>query len=166
MNLNLLLVKFGLPLSFAQDFTLILIVVLVSFIFGAFVGRYRLITILINIYISLALLAAVPGGYLKDYSYQLAFFFAAVIIFTILGKKLFEISISGSGSGFLWRVFAMSFLEVMLLVSIAVSIAPKKIALGYVSVSTYQYLASPNAQFLWLLAPLIFVFIIHKKLNR
>ena len=166
MDLESLFSKIGVSQNFVQDATLLLIVILASFIFGMFIGRYKLITILINIYVSLAILSAVPAGYLENYTHQLIFFFAALIILTLVSKRLFEIYISGSGSGFLWRVFIMSFLEVMLLLSIALSIAPKRIALDYVSGMSYQYLASPEAQFIWMIIPLAFMFAIHKRLNR
>lgn len=166
MNLASIFSKLGLPTDISQDVTLLLVVVFVSFLFGMFVGRYRLITVLINIYITLALLYSVPEKYLENYSAQLIFFSSLLIVLTFLGKKLFDISISGAGSGFMWRVFVMSFLEVMLIISIALSILPKKEALGYVSSKAFLYLASPNAQFIWLAIPLIFIFVIHKKLNR
>ncbi|HRZ95717.1 MAG TPA: hypothetical protein P5262_04105 [Candidatus Moranbacteria bacterium] len=166
MNLTLLLSKLGLSMNMSQDVTLLLVVVFVSFIFGMFIGRYKLISVLINIYISLAIINAVPEKYLSEYAYKLIGFLIIVVLLTLLGKKLFEIYISGSGSGFLWRVFAMSFLEVVMLISISLSLVPKKIALEYVSPSSYGYLASENASFLWLVIPLIFMFVIHKRLNR
>jgi hypothetical protein len=164
MNLNLLFSKIGISQSLAQDATLLLLIVLASFVLGIFIGRYKLITVLISIYVSLAVLAVVPEGYLADYTYRLGFFAVAVIVMTLTGKKVFDAYISGTG--FMWRVFAMSFIEVAMLISITLSIIPKKIALSYVSQNAYYYLASENARFIWLVIPLVFIFIIHKKLNR
>jgi len=145
---------------------LLLALVFISFIFGMFIGRYRLLTVLINTYVSFAILSVIPPGFISDYSYELIAFLTLVVGLTLLGKKIFEIHISGAGSGFLWRVFAMSFLEVTLLLSIILSILPKKTALSYVSSSSLDYLASPNARLIWMVAPLIFLFFIHKRLNR
>ncbi|OGI29210.1 MAG: hypothetical protein A2288_00360 [Candidatus Moranbacteria bacterium RIFOXYA12_FULL_44_15] len=166
MNLNSILSKVGLSTAMAQDVTLLLVVLFVSFVFGMFIGRYKLITVLINIYVSFAILKTVPAEYIKNYDSELIFFFTSFIILTIVSKRLFEIYISGSGSGFLWRVFVMSFLEVVFLISITLSILPKKVALGYVSPTSYEYLASPVAQFVWMVVPLAFMFTIHKRLNR
>lgn len=166
MNLNLIFLKMGISPDMAQDVTFLLIILITSFVFGMFIGRYKLITILINIYISLAVLTTVPEGYLRDYFQEIIFFFAVLIILTLTSKRLFEIYISGSGSGFLWRVFVMSFLEVVFLISIVLSLMPKRIALEYVSNTTYFYLASPNAKFIWMIIPLSFIFFIHKRLNR
>jgi hypothetical protein len=166
MNLSLLFSKLGLSASLSQDITLLLVVIFVSFIFGMFIGRYKLISILINIYVSLAIISAVPEQYITDFTYKLLGFLILVVLLTLAGKKLFEIHISGAGTGFLWRVFAMSFLEVLMLISIVLTFVPKKIALDYVSSSSYVYLASENARLIWLVAPMVFMFIIHKRLNR
>ncbi len=147
MNVTSIFSKVGLPVALAQDISLLLAIVFVSFVFGMFIGRFKLITILINIYVSLAILAAVPKSYLSDYTYSLGLFLILIVVLTLVSKRLFEIYISGAGSGFLWRVFAMSFLEVMLLISSVLFIMPKKVALGYVSSTAYPYLASPNAHF-------------------
>jgi len=149
-----------------QDVTLLLALVLVSFVFGMFVGRSRLVTVLINIYVSFAILTVIPRTYLTDYNSAILVFFVLLVLLTIFGKKIFEISISGSGSDFLWRVFGVSFLEVILMTSIMISLMPKKAALVYVSKTAYDYLAGPNFQFLWMVAPILGILFIHKKLNR
>lgn len=166
MDFNLIFSSIGISANLMQDIIFLAIIVLISFVFGMFIGRYRLVTVLINIYISLALLEAVPKNYLLSYSYNLLFFFVLLISLTLAGKKLFEIHISGAGSGFLWRVFMTSFLEVMLLTSVTLTLLPKKIALSYVSRAIYYYLTSPIAYFFWLVVPLVFIIMIHKKLRR
>lgn len=150
----------------SQDVTLFLVVAFLSFVYGMFIGRYKLITVLINIYVSIAIIGAVPEKYFPDYSTKLIVFLIFLIALTIISKRLFEIYISGSGSGFLWRVFAMSFLEVMMLLSVVIAIVPQKVALQYVSASSYEYLASDSARLFWLVIPLAFMFVIHKRINR
>lgn len=166
MDIGVFLGKLGVSQALTQDISLLIVIALLSFVFGMFIGRYKLITILINIYVAFAIIMVVPSRYLVDYVYKLIFFLAGVIILTLISKRLFEIYISGSGSGFLWRVFMMSFLEVVFLISIILSIVPKKIALGYISPTAYIYLASDNARLVWMIIPLAFMFFIHKKLNR
>jgi hypothetical protein len=166
MNLSLIFSQLGLSAKTSQDVMLFLVVALISFVYGMSVGRFKLITVLINSYVAVALLSVFPEKIFPDYSYELILFFGIIIVLTILGKKMFEIPLSGSGKGFLWRVFVMSFLEVMLMLSVMLSIVPKKIALEYVSASSYDYLVSPNFAFFWMLSPLLFMFLIHKKLLR
>jgi hypothetical protein len=166
MDFNALLSKIGLSADLTQDITLILVMAAASVVFGLFIGRFRLITILINIYVALAIVSATPDKYFKDYSYEIGFFALLVVVFTFLGKSLFEIHISGAGSGYLWRVFVMSFIEVAMLISIILSLMPKAAALGYVSQTAYGYLASPGARFIWMTLPIVFILFIHKRLNR
>lgn len=166
MNLSQVFSQLGLSQKTTLDLTLFLVIALVSFVFGMLIGRYRLITILINIYVSIAVLSAVSVELLPDYMYRLLLFFSIIVILTILSKKMFDISISGAGKGFLLRVFVMSFLEVMLVLSMTLSIVPKKLALGYVSLDSYGYLVSENASLFWMIIPLVFMFMIHKRISR
>lgn len=166
MNLSSILAKLGISSSFTQDVTLLIVVVLASFIFGVFIGRSRLISVLISAYISVAVISVVPVAYLSDYNYQVIAFLALLIILVLSGRKMFEVSISGVGSGFMWRVFLLSFLEVILVASIVISFLPAKIALGYVSPSSYVYLASQEAKLIWMVAPLVFLLFIQKRVHR
>ena len=166
MNLSLIFSQMGLSAKTAQDVMLFIVVALVSFVFGMSIGRFKLITMLINIYVAVAILSVFPKTILPDYTYSLILFLGVIVILTVLGKKIFEIPLSGSGAGFLWRVFAMSFLEVMLIVSVTLSLVPKKIAMGYVSPDSYTYLVSENFALLWMLLPLVFMFMINKKILR
>ncbi|MDO8240983.1 MAG: hypothetical protein Q7T51_03330 [Candidatus Moranbacteria bacterium] len=166
MDLGSLLGKLGVSQALTQDISLLMVIALLSFVFGMFIGRYKLITILINIYVAFAITMVVPERFFTDYLYKLIFFLAGVIILTLISKRLFEIYISGSGSGFLWRVFVMSFLEIVFLISIIVSIVPKKMVLTYISPTAFEYLASDNARLAWMIIPLAFMFFIHKRLNR
>lgn len=163
MDINLLLSKIGISQNFVQDFTLLLVVAILTGAVAFLVGRHRLVQSLIGIYISLALLHAFPEKYLSDYSFELIFFFVALVLVTVSSKKIFGIYISSSE--FMWRIFAVSFLEVVLMLSIVFSIMPKKIALGYISPNAYSYLVSPIFHFTWLFIPLLFVYLIRKRLN-
>ena len=163
MDISLLLSKIGISQSFVQDFMLLLVIAGITVAFVFLIGRHRLIQMLISTYIALALLQAFPEKYLSDYPYELVLFFISLIILTIFSKKIFGIYISSSE--FMWRIFVVSFLEVVLLFSIIFTITPKKIALGYISPNTYSYLVSSEFHFLWLFTPLVFVYLIRKKLN-
>lgn len=166
MNPTQLLSKLGISASLSQDIILLFVVVFISFVFGMFIGRQKLLSVLINIYISFAVVNVIPPNYFTDPSYRSLVFLIIVIGLTLLGGRMFDIYLSGAGSGFIWRVFAVSFLEVTLLLSILISLLPKKEALSYVSASSYGYLASDPMKFIWMIAPLVFMFFIHKRINR
>lgn len=166
MNLSLIFSQIGLSQKIAQDVMLFLVVAFFSFVFAMLVGRYKLITVLVNVYVSFALLSVFPAKLFPDYSTQLILFFGAIAILTFFSRRMFDLPISGSGKDFLWRVFVMSFLEIALMMSVAFSIMSKKTALSYISSNAYNYLVSENAMIFWMLAPLVFMFIIHKKISR
>lgn len=166
MNLNIMLSKLGLSASMAQDATLFLVVLLLSFVFGVSIGRAKLITILANIYVAFSIFSAIPEKLIPDYSYDVITFLALIVGLTLFSGKLIEVPFHISGSGFLWRVFALSFLEVVLVLSVVLSMIPKKEALLYISLSSYGYLVSPNMFLVWMVAPLVFLALIHNKVNR
>lgn len=166
MDLGIILGKIGISPALTQDISLLLVIIVFSLAFGMFIGRYKLITILINLYVAFAVVTVVPESFLSDYLYELILFLALVVVLTLLDKKLFESYISGSGVGFLWRVFAMSFLEIMFILSIVFSIVPSKVALDLISPAALEYLTSENASLFWAVVPLVFMAFISKRLNR
>jgi len=166
MNFSLFLSKLGLSQKLSQDVTLILIIALISFIYGMLLGKYKIMTVLINLYVSFALISAIPGEFLMDYNSKLLIFFALVAGLTLVSKRFFDLSMSGSGSYFILRVFFMSFLQVALTLSIIFSIVPKKIALEYVSPDAFGYLAVGWMPAVWMALPLVYMFFVYKRFNR
>ena len=154
----------GLAASLTQDITLLLVVVLASFLLGVFVGRSKLVSILVNTYISFALVSVIPAAYLAvNYTYKLLALLILIVALTIWGKRIFEISFSGVGSGFMWKIFVISFLEVVLILSMVVSMMPKKEALSYVSLSSYGYLITDPMRLVWTAVPLLFLLFVQRR---
>jgi hypothetical protein len=166
MNLTLILSKIGLSQKLSQDIMLVLFIALVSFVYGMLIGRYRLMTVLINIYVSFAVISVVPASLLADYSSKIIAFFAVIVGLTVLNKRFFEIVLSSTGAGFLFRVFSMSFLQMTLMLSIILSYLPQKVALEYVSKTAYSYLVVDWAMLFWMVAPLAYMFFIYKRISR
>ncbi|MFZ2192783.1 MAG: hypothetical protein WAV31_00915 [Candidatus Moraniibacteriota bacterium] len=167
MDLVQIFSQLGFTQKATLDVTLLIVVVFISLILGMLIGRYKLIAILINTYIAIAILSVVSIKILPDYLYRLGLFFGIIIILTALSKRMFEIPISGAGRSYFWRVFVMSFLETTLVLSTILSIIPKKVALSYVSLNSYTYLTSQYASLFWIVIPLLFTFlIINKKFTR
>jgi len=163
MNITLLLSKLGLSPNLSQDVTLILFIAFLSFIYGMVLGKYRVMNILINIYISFALMQVVPKEFLKNSQIEVIVFFVLLVLLTILSKRFYDISFSGAGSSFLWRIFVVSFLQIVLVLSIIFSILPKSEVLNYVSPTAYEYLVSGYFPLFWMAFPLIFLFFLCKR---
>ena len=166
MNPISLLAKLGVPVNLSQDLMLLIFVLFASFIFGTLIGRWRLMAVLINIYVSFAIATVIPKSLVADYNTLLLVFLILLVGMTILNKRFFDTSFGGSGTNYMLRVFAMSFLEIALILSIIFSLVPKKVALGYVSLNAYGYLVTGWAPLLWMALPLVAMFFMYKRSHR
>jgi len=163
MNLTTILSEIGLDASLTQDVTLLIVIILASFLFAIFIGKSRLAAVLVGSYISFALVTVTPESYLSGNEYKLLAYLVIVVALTIWGKKMIDISIGGIGSGFMWKIFVMSFLEVVMILSVILSLVSKKEALQYISLSSYGYLINDPMKLIWMAAPLAFLFFVQKK---
>jgi hypothetical protein len=157
MNLASILSKLGISTSLTQDITLLIVLILISVVLAIFVGKSKLVYILVGSYISAAIASAVPAGYFSDYSYKIIAFLAIIVAMALWGKKLVDVNFAGIGSGFMWKILTLSFLEVALIISVIISYMPKKAALVYVSPSSYGYLVNDPMKLVWLALPLLFL---------
>ena len=163
MNITLLLSKIGLSSNLSQDVMLVLFVALVSFVFGMVLGKHKLMSVLVNIYVSFAVMSVVPKEMFSQTDYKVFAFLILLAVLTVLSRKIFDISFSSGGSAFMWRVFVVSFLQVALILSIVLSLVSKKEALAYVSSSAYEYLVIGWAPLFWMLIPLVCMFLLYRK---
>lgn len=163
MNLATILSKLGISTSLTQDVTLLIVIALASFLFAVFIGKSKLAAVLVGSYISFALVSVTPSDYLAENGYKLIAYLAIVVALAIWGGKMIDISIGGIGSGFMWKIFVMSFLEVVMILSIVLSLVSKKDALLYVSSSSYGYLIGDPMRLIWMAAPLAFLLFVQKK---
>lgn len=154
----------GLSENLAGDFSFVIFFFMLSFAFGMLIGRFRLINVLINIYIAIAVLTVMPKEILTPYSLAALFFFVAtVIVLTMVDSHLFDIHISGSGGSFFWRLFVMSFFEMGLIFSVFISFWDKSILLKFISEDIFNIFASQYMKIFWMLVPLVVLFFVNKK---
>ncbi|MFA6183822.1 MAG: hypothetical protein WC682_01835 [Parcubacteria group bacterium] len=164
LSIENLFLKFGLSDILARDISFMLLFLLLSIAFGMFIGRFRLINVLINIYIAIAILTVMPKEIFSPYSLAALFFFVvAVIVLTMVDSHLFDIHISGSGGSFFWRLFVMSFFEAGLIFSVLISFWEKEVLLKFISADIYYLFVSQYARIFWMLVPLAILFFINKK---
>lgn len=159
-----LFIKFGLPDILAKDISFLIFFFIISIAFGMVVGRFRLINVLINVYIAIAILTVMPKEVFSPHSVvALLFFVVAVIVLTMVDSHLFDIHISGSGGSFFWRLFVMSFFEAGLIFSVLMSFWNEVTLLQFVSSDIYNLFVSQYARIFWMMAPLFILFFINKK---
>ncbi len=155
-----------LPQNIAGDLSLILLFVGVSLLAGFIFGRWKLVNILINVYIAVALVGVMPDTWfaISDYA-KSGVFFALLVVLTMFDDRLFDIHITSAGTDFFWRFFVTSFLVTGSVLSSIFSFLPKPVALSLVTPDLYFYIASPWALLFWLVVPVLSLFFINTRLR-
>lgn len=155
-----------LPRALAGDLSLVLLFVGIAVAMGFIFGRWKLVNILINVYITVALIGILPSDWFVFSVYAKAFTFLGVLAFlTAVDERLFDIHITSAGTDFFWRFFVTSFLVSGTVVSTFFSFLPRSIALQWITPTLYGYVASQWALIFWLVVPLFSLFFINKRLR-
>ena len=163
MQLEKVFSSFGLSASSAELVTLVLVLLAITVAFWLLIGRFRLHSVLLNIYISFALVGAIPKDVIgANVNLLVLIFLILIILLTLMGKYTFDIHLSGSGLAY-WQLLLMSFLEVGLIASIMATFVGDKTLLKFISKDALFYFSSPWAKFLWLALPLAFLAYINKR---
>ncbi len=156
----------SIPNNLAGDLSLLLLFFGLSIAFGFIFGRWKLVNILINVYITVAFLSVLPKELLTFSPYAKAGIFLAVVIFlSTIDDRLFDVHITSAGTDFFWRLFVMSILVTGMLVSVTLSFLPKALSLSYISATAYSYFASPFSIILWMTIPLLSLVFINNRLK-
>jgi hypothetical protein len=157
---------FALPQNIAGDLSVILLFVGVSLLVGFIFGRWKLVNILINVYIAVALVGVMPDNWftVSDYA-KAGAFIALLVALTMFDERLFDIHITSAGTDFFWRFFVTSFLVTGSVLSSIFSFLPKSRALSFVTPDLYFYIASPWALLFWLVVPIFALFVINNRLK-
>lgn len=157
---------FDLPKNIVGDISLLLLFVAFSLVFGFVFGRWKLLNILINVYITLALISVLPQDVLTLSPYtEVGVFVILLIVLTAIDKRLFDLHISNAGTDFFWRLFVMSLLVTGMIVSVILASLPRAVALDFISVTAYGYFASPLAIIFWMVTPLLSLLFINNRLK-
>jgi hypothetical protein len=156
----------AIPKNLAGDISLLLLFFGLSLAFGFIFGRWKLVNILINIYIVVALLSVLPREFFAFSPYAKAgSFLVLLFVLSMIDSRLFDVHITSAGTDFFWRLFVMSILVTGMLVSVTLAFLPKTLALGYISPIAYGYFASPWALIVWMILPLLSLLFINNRLK-
>lgn len=151
------------------DLFIILFFIVAALLYGLSLGRDRVITILISVYMALAVVNFAPyiGSFTADVGVS-QFFVVRVSTFVVVFVALFFLmsrsallaTVAKSDStGAWWQVLLFSFLHVGLLVSITLSFLPDT-ATANLAPITQRLFAQDNARFFWIVAPIISMILI------
>lgn len=150
----------------AGDISFFFVFIALSLGVGFLFGRWKLINILINIYIALAFVGVLSLDFLSFSLYgKLIAFFVILVFLTATDDRLFDVHIASAGTDFFWRLFVMSMLVTGFFLSTVFSFLPQKIALSYISPSIYSVFASPVGELAWMAIPLLVLLFINNRLK-
>lgn len=156
----------GLPSGVSADLSFFFLFAGLSLVLGFFIGRFKLINILINAYIALAFISVLPVTVLGLSDYAKAAVFVVLLVFlTAIDKRLFDLHISSAGSDLFWRLIVMSLLVAGMLTSILLSLLPAAATGNFVTEHVVLIFASPLASIVWLAAPILILLFINNRLK-
>ena len=146
------------------DVFIVLFFVVGAFVYGISLGRDRLVTMLVAIYMSLAVVDHAP--FLSEISaninveqifvLRIGFFVGFFLfMFFLLSRSALQKTIAKADTiGDWWQIFVYSFLHVGLLISILLSFLPES-RLSVFSKTTVNIFTSEMARFLWIVVPIL-----------
>ncbi len=156
----------SIPKNLAGDLSLLLFFVGLSIAFGFIFGRWKLVNILIDVYIAVAFLSVLPKELLAFSPYAKTGAFLGLLFFlSTVDGRLFDVHITNAGTDFFWRLLVMSILVTGMLVSVTLAFLPKTATLSYISPVAYSYFASPFALIFWMTIPLLLLLFINNRLK-
>lgn len=156
MNLDFL---HNLNLSESGDWVIFLIFLVTAFIYGLFMGRNKLVMVMMGSYFSFVLVKFIPW---KEFNFEpqsnlQIFILLALILgfYFLLPYSAFRSALRGSKKkADWWQSMILSILQIGLILSMVISFLDKKVVSG-LSPLAQMVFSGQIAQFLWLLAPIV-----------
>jgi hypothetical protein len=145
-------------LSESGDWAIFLIFLVTAFIYGIFMGRNRLVMVMMGSYFSFVLVKFIPW---KQFDYEpqsnlLIFILLALILgfYFLLPHSAFRSALRGSRKkSDWWQSLILSILQIGLILSMVLSFLDKKVIEG-LSPLAQMIFSGQVPQFLWLLMPI------------
>ncbi|RJO59098.1 hypothetical protein C4546_03800 [Candidatus Parcubacteria bacterium] len=144
------------------DLFIIMFFVIAAFLYGLSLGRDRIIVIMVSIYMALAVVNTAPFLTNTVITLQTPFVIKIsvflgvfVALFFLLSRSALLRTIAASeAQGKWWQVLVYSILHVGLLVSVVLNYLNPE-AVAKLAPLTQKIFASPNAKFIWIIAPIV-----------
>lgn len=131
-----------------------------ALLYGVSLGKDRIISIMVSIYMALAVVAALPDFVLnikvnENYTLQITAFIAIfVVLFFLLSRQAVLNSLAPTTQGKWWQVLLFSILHVGLLVSVTLSFMPPEMVHKFSGLTQYIF-TNEWTRFAWIIAPII-----------
>lgn len=151
--------------SGSWDWLSALVFLAVALAYGLFMGRNRLVVVMLGVYFSYLLTRAIPWtdlGWLgfkaaPDSTIQIFIFLALVLgfYFVIPHSALrHAMKLGGKGVGAWWQMLILSVLQIGLMLAMVIAFLPAKVTSG-LSPLAQTVFVGPSARFIWILLPIL-----------
>ena len=139
-----------------------------ALLYGLSLGRDRIISILISIYIALAVTSWLPDFVVNinldgGFAFQVTTFLAVFVgMFFLMSRMALSRSLSLTGDGGIIQTVVFAFLHVGLIIAVAMSFMPQNI-LDKFSPLTQEIFTNEWAAFAWIIAPIIAMIVLGRR---
>ena len=147
------------------DLSILLFFIVSAFLYGFSLGRDRIIVILVSIYMSLAVVEALPNFVLninfnQNFAFQITAFIAMfVVLFFFISRSAILRTIGSELSDGKWyQTIVFSILHVGLLISVTMSFLPAEI-MNRFTPFTQRIFTGEWQRFAWIAAPILMMII-------
>jgi hypothetical protein len=140
------------------------IFVLVGIGVGFLLGRNRLVNVVMSVYVAFAFTNASVGILPKDFPVSGAWLFLVLLVLlTLVDRSLFEVHVPSLPQDVFWRVVVTGIMVTGMVMSVAVTMFPKKTIASLPITVPIQYFGTPLAEILWLVLPLVILLLLNKR---
>jgi len=146
------------------DLFIILFFIVAALVYGLSLGRDRVITILISVYMALAVVNSAPyiGNFQADIGINEFFMFRVstfvvvfIALFFLMSRSALLATVASSDArGSWWQTLLFSFMHVGLLISITLSFLPPA-ASANLAPLTQKIFVQDIGRFIWIVAPIV-----------
>jgi hypothetical protein len=176
MSIRELLTNFHVGTASGWDLFVILIFLVAVLVYGFFLGRNRMIILLLGSYFSLIISQVIPWsrisalgwlgiGQEPSASLKILVFVGLILLFyffiprSVLSSAL---RIKKRGEAVWWQIFVLSIVQLGLLAAIIFSFLPGQTIADFTPLVKKIFIG-PEAQFIWLTLPILFIVLMRRK---
>jgi len=170
------LTNFNIGAASGWDIFIVVVLLLAILIYGFFLGRNRMIIILLSSYFSYLIVLNIPWwkissiGWLgidqnPSSSLRIILFLGIILLFYFLMPRSVLTSalrVKKRGLAPLWQLFILSVVQIGLLAVVIFSFLPVE-ALSNLAPTVRKIFIGPEAQFVWIVLPILVILLMRKK---
>jgi len=176
MSIRELLTNFHLGAASGWDLFIILIFLIAVLVYGFFLGRNRMIILLLSSYFSLIISQVIPWsrisalgwlgiGQQPSASLKILVFVGLILLFYFLIPRSVlssALRIKKRGEAVWWQLFILSIIQLGFLAAIVFSFLPGQAVADFTPLVKKMFIG-PEAQFIWFTSPILFVVLMRRK---